>query len=54
MNDKPTITKARLTQRVNEEAKVMRDTLKKEGGHMTFTECKIITRKSITDKYRII
>jgi len=54
MNDKPTLTKGKLTQIVNEEAKVMRDRLKKEGGHMTFAECKIIVRQSITNNYRII
>jgi Fe-S cluster biogenesis protein NfuA len=51
---KPTMTKQQLTQRVNEEAKVMRDQIKKEGGNLTFAECKKEARKVFTEEYNIV
>ena len=54
MREKPTMTKAQLTQRVNEEAKLMRDQLKKEGANWTFAECKKEARKVFIEEYRII
>ena len=51
---KPTMTKAQLTQRVNEEAKEMRDYIKRHGGTLTFSECKKEVRKVLTENYRIL
>jgi hypothetical protein len=51
---KPTMTKQQLTQRVNEEAKVMRDQIKKEGGNLTFAECKKEARKVFIAEYNIV
>jgi len=42
---KPKMTKAQLTQRVNEEAKEMREDIKRQGGNLTFSECKKEVRK---------
>lgn len=53
-SNKPTMTKAKLTQRVNEEAKVMREDIKKQGGNLTFSECKKEIRKILTEEYEII
>ena len=52
--NKPTMTKTQLTQRVNEEAKAMRDQIKKQGGNLTFAECKKEARKVFTEEYNII
>ena len=53
-SNKPTMTKAQLTQRVNEEAKVMREDIKKQGGNLTFAECKKEARKVFMEEYNII
>ena len=54
MREKPTMTKTQLTQRVNEEAKVMRDQIKKEGGNLTLAECKKEARKVFMEEYKIV
>ena len=50
MKNKPTMTKTELTQRINEDAKEMRDNIKKQGGNLSFSECK----KDLTEEYKII
>jgi len=54
MIDKPTMTKSQLTHRVNEEAKVTRDHIKKEGGNLTLAECKKEARRVFIEEFRII
>ena len=54
MKKKPTMTKVQLTQRVNEEAKIMRDDLKKQGQTLTFAECKKEARKVFEEEYEIV
>ena len=54
MKEKPTMTKAQLTQRVNEEAKLMRDQIKKEGGNLTLAECKKEARRVFMEEYKIV
>ena len=54
MKDKPTVTKTQLTQRVNEEAKVMRDDIRKQGGNLTFAECKKEARRVFMEEYKIV
>lgn len=51
---KPTMTKAQLTQRVNEEAKEMREDIKRQGGNLSFAECKKEVRKVLTEEYKIV
>jgi hypothetical protein len=51
---KPTMTKTELTQRVNEEAKIMREDIKKQGGNLTFAECKKEARRVFMEEYNII
>jgi Fe-S cluster biogenesis protein NfuA len=54
MKVKPKMTKAQLTQRVNEEAKRMRDDIKRQGGNLTFSECKKEARKVFIEEYEIV
>lgn len=54
MKTKPTMTKTQLTQRVNEEAKIMKDDIKRQGGNLSFAECKKEIRKILEQEYEII
>tara|TARA_R110002074_G_scaffold281673_1_gene453216 strand:+ start:295 stop:459 length:165 start_codon:yes stop_codon:yes gene_type:complete len=54
MKEKPTLTKTQLTQRVNEDAKAMRDRVKREGGKVSFIECKEKARIILMKEYKIV
>jgi hypothetical protein len=51
---KPTMTKIELTKRVNEEAKEMREDIKRQGGNLTYAECKKELRRVLTEEYQIV
>ena len=52
--EKPKITSTELTRLVNEEAKKMRDNIKKEGFSRTFNECKGDARLILLSENEII
>ena len=54
MRKKPTMTKAELKQRINEEAKIMKEYIKRQGGNLTLAECKREAKRVFEEEYDIV